>query len=153
MNMQRYDEALALFEQVIEMGRQKGDPSVVAHALNKMGVLEERRGKYHKALLHWQRAHDHLDQLSLPEPLIESQVLMNLGTFHYLVEDYDEALRYFMLAYDNFAKINNTEAWPMSISISDKVFMEVGITRRRLNFPIRSSPFRVLEKISKIPST
>ena len=99
LNMQRFDAAVTLFNRVIELSLRKGNPEAMLQALLKLGLIEKHRRKYHLAIYHWRKAYEQFEQLSQPEPFLQSQILTNLGDIHYQLGEFEEALSYFGMAY------------------------------------------------------
>ncbi|WP_172844418.1 helix-turn-helix domain-containing protein [Tumebacillus algifaecis] len=109
LNLERYDEAVAQFDKVLEIAKSKENPTAALQALNKLGVIEQRRQKYHLAIYHWRTAFEQFDLLLQPEPFLQSQVLTNLGTIHYQLGEFQEALSYYETAYQFLAKSSHFE--------------------------------------------
>ncbi|NET48229.1 MAG: tetratricopeptide repeat protein, partial [Merismopedia sp. SIO2A8] len=91
-NRSEFDEALALYEQALDLTRAIGDRSIEAHLLDNMGEVHRRWGDYDTALdLHHQA-------LALVEfvtaPFIHARILNNIGVIQYFYGNYAESLRW-----------------------------------------------------------
>ncbi|WP_198299716.1 helix-turn-helix domain-containing protein [Tumebacillus avium] len=109
LHLGRYDEAVEQFEKVLEIAKTKENPTASLQALNKLGVIEQRRQKYHLAIYHWRKAYEQFELLLQPEPFLQSQILTNLGTIHYQLGEFQEALNYYETAYKFLAKSSHFE--------------------------------------------
>ena len=109
MQLGRSQEALDMFERVLETAKQKEMPLACLQALNKLGMLEEKRQKYHMAIYHWRKAYEMFDQLLQPEPYLQSQILTNLGAIHNQMGEFEEALQYYEMAYKFLASSSHFE--------------------------------------------
>jgi HTH-type transcriptional regulator, quorum sensing regulator NprR len=109
LKLGRYEDSVALFEEVIDLATQKGQPVAMLQALNKLGLIEKIRKKYHLAIYHWRKAYEQFEQLAQPEPFLQSQILTNLGDIHYLLGEFTEALEYYGSAYNFLATSSHFE--------------------------------------------
>ncbi len=109
LQLGRYDEAVTQFEKVLEIAKTKENPTSVLQALNKLGVIEQRRQKHHLAIYQWRKAYEQFELLQQPEPFLQSQILTNLGTIHYQLGEFQEALTYYEAAYQFLAKSSHFE--------------------------------------------
>jgi tetratricopeptide (TPR) repeat protein len=109
LQLGRFDEAAVQFQKVLEIAKNKENTIAALQALNKLGVIEQRRHKYHLAIYHWRKAYEQFDQLLQPEPFLQSQILINLGTIHYQLGEFQEALQYYETAYNFLAKSSHFE--------------------------------------------
>lgn len=107
--MKRYDDAISLFERVIELGINKGIPTASLQGLLKLGLIAKERRKYHMAIFHWRKAYEQFDQLSQPEPFLQSQILTHLGEVHNQLGEFEEALEYFGMAYQFLSSSSHFE--------------------------------------------
>ena len=109
MQLGRSEEALEVFERVLETAKQKDMPLACLHALNKLGMLEQQRQKYHMAIFHWRKAYEMFDQLQQQEPYLQSQILTSLGAIHNQLGEFEEALHYYEMAYKFLASSSHFE--------------------------------------------
>lgn len=109
MNLGRYESAISEFEEVLEIAKQKFNYPALLAALNKLGVIEQKRQKYHRAIYHWRKAYELFDELPHSEPYLQSQILTNLGTIHYQLGEPQDSLHYYDAAYKFLSKSNHFE--------------------------------------------
>ncbi|MGZ4032110.1 MAG: tetratricopeptide repeat protein [Tumebacillaceae bacterium] len=109
LQLARYEEASNIFEEVMEIAQEKQNPLAVLQSLNKRGIIEQRRQKYHLAIFHWRKAYESFATLPQPEPFLQSQILTNLGTIHYQLGELQDALTYFSKAHEFLASSNHFE--------------------------------------------
>jgi HTH-type transcriptional regulator, quorum sensing regulator NprR len=107
--MGNYEPAITEFEEVLEIAKQKFNYPALLTALNKLGVIEQKRQKYHRAIYHWRKAYELFDELPHSEPYLQSQILTNLGTIHYQLGEFKDALHYYDTAYKFLSKSNHFE--------------------------------------------
>ncbi|MBL0386291.1 tetratricopeptide repeat protein [Tumebacillus sp. ITR2] len=109
MNLNQYEQAIVEFEEVLEIAKEKFNYPALLAALNKLGVIEQKRQKYHRAIYHWRKAFELFDELPHSEPYLQSQILTNLGTIHYQLGEFKDALSYYDTAYKFLSKSNHFE--------------------------------------------
>ncbi|KEO81079.1 tetratricopeptide repeat protein [Tumebacillus flagellatus] len=109
MNLGDYERAIAEFQDVLEIAKEKENTPALLTALNKLGVIEQKRQKYHRAIYQWRKAYELFDDLPHSEPYLQSQILTNLGTIHYQLGEFQDALGYYNAAYKFLSKSNHFE--------------------------------------------
>ncbi len=85
----KFDEALRLFDRVLEISRKLNDPERIGEALKNMGVVYARKGDFDRALSLYQEA------LALAEKQenlsLQAACNSNIGNVHYFKGELDEA--------------------------------------------------------------
>ncbi|HEU4962283.1 MAG TPA: helix-turn-helix transcriptional regulator [Bacilli bacterium] len=109
LSLEKYDKAIAIFEEVLDAADAKGQALVALQALNKLGVIEQRRRKYHLAVYHWKKAYERFPLMEYPDPYLQSKILTNLGTIHNQMGEFKEALSYYDEAYQLLASSSHFE--------------------------------------------
>lgn len=109
LQLGRYEAASSLFEDVMQIAEKSENHIAILQALNKMGIIEQKRQKYHLAIYHWRKAFESFDSLPQQEPFLQSQILTHLGSIHYQLGELQDALIYFSKAHEFLAQSNHFE--------------------------------------------
>lgn len=132
--LKQYDESMRHFKEALDRADNQGQPYASICMLNKMGLVQKQRNKYHMAVYYWQTAYGRFDELSEVEPLLQVQVLMNLGTIHREIGELDEALPYFELAYNLLR--STTEIEKMA-----ELYLNIGLSYRGMRDYVHASEY------------
>lgn len=109
LSLEMYEDAIGIFETVLQTADQKEQSLVALQALNKLGIIEQRRRKYHLAIYHWKKAYERFPLMAYPDPYLQSKILTNLGTIHNQLGEFKEALMYYDEAYKLLARSSHFE--------------------------------------------
>jgi len=111
----KFDEALPLFDRVLEISRRLDDQEKIADALKNMGILYSRKGDYSRAL---DLYNESLELATASENLsLQAACLSNIGNVNYFKGDLDSALRFYGKA----------------MAINDRLGDKAGTARQGLN--------------------
>lgn len=125
----RYDSALLLSDQAIELYKQLNDPYGVASIYNLRGLLQEKIGDYSEAIENYQKS---LEFASKTDNLYgQSNPLHNIGLIYDKTEDYQASLQYFERA----LKVREIIADSVLIAQS---FQSIGVAHAHLGDTVKS---------------
>jgi tetratricopeptide (TPR) repeat protein len=97
-NIQRADEALVLFNEVIGTARAQADQETLIEALRVLGIMQWTQGKLDDAMSNLQEALD-ISLQSRGDPAVIGKIYQSLGTIYLIRAQYEEAVRYYEQAY------------------------------------------------------
>jgi len=132
--LKQYEASEQHFREALELAETRGLPFASLYVLNKMGVAEKNQQKYHSAVHYWRTAYERFNELVEREPILQSQILMNLGIIHRELGESQIALPYFQEAHDLL--INTRE----DDQIAD-VYLNLGLSYRAMKEYAQASEY------------
>jgi tetratricopeptide (TPR) repeat protein/TolB-like protein len=100
----QYDNAMEIFEQCLEQSTTFGNKKMIAHSLDKIGVIYDHKGNYEKAMYY------HIQSLKILEEqndMTRAGSLNWIGRIYGWTGDYDVALDYFEKALELSHKLQD----------------------------------------------
>jgi tetratricopeptide (TPR) repeat protein len=97
-NVQRSDEALALFHAIIEAARAQDDKEILVETLRALGTMQWTQGKMDEAMSNLKEAQDISLQFQ-GDPAVIGKIYQSVGTIHLIRAQYEEAVHYYEQAY------------------------------------------------------
>jgi tetratricopeptide (TPR) repeat protein len=104
-NVQRSNEALSLFQEIIDAARAESDQEILVEALRALGTMQWTQGKMDEAMSNLKEALD-ISLQSQGDPALIGKIYQSVGTIHLIRAQYEEAISYYEQAY---ALLSNTD--------------------------------------------
>ncbi|BAY99870.1 TPR repeat-containing protein [Tolypothrix tenuis PCC 7101] len=128
----QFQEALATFQQALDIQKQIGDRSGVGATLNNIGLVYSRLGQYSKALEHYQQALAISQQIN--DQTGEGITFNNIGDIYSSQGKYPKALEYFQKALDIQQQTNDRYGIGATLNNIGLIYSRLGQYPKALDY-------------------
>ena len=129
----KYDEALKLGNEALQLARDLRDEPNQALCLNNIGSAYNNKGQYQAALTNFEQAYEIRERLKLPDDATES--LRNLAEMNFKLGEYETAQTQFLKALEASRAANDKTMLALGIQHHGRALCRPGKVRYGTRLP------------------